>query len=199
MIHIKNYSTFITEGKLPSLTINITELLGLLEESIDIFSLFKIDEEQVIITDEIEKLYENNKFNEKLKKNDLKKGKLEDTSYDETLLGDDTILKFFFIYEKSEMQLEEPKYIILQYTQNNKKSEILGYTNKDSINTFYEKLTDAIVELSNGKETYLYKTTNGGNNWEMKNVQMENDDMKYELDKDQLQSLITKKNLKFIK
>jgi len=199
MIHIKNYLNFLNEGNIPSLTVSIEELLELLAETIDVFEMFKIDEDQVKITDDIEKLYENNRFNEKLKKNDLKKGKLEDTTYDETLLNADTSLKFFFIYKKSEMQLEEPKFIILQYNKNNVKSQILSYTNKDSINSFYEKLTDAVVELSNGKETYLYKTTNGGNNWEMKNVQMENDEMKSELDKDQLQALINKKNLKFVK
>ena len=36
-----------------------------------------------------------------------------------------------------------------------------------------KKITDSTIELTNGEDTFLYKTTNGGNNWEMKNVQME--------------------------
>jgi hypothetical protein len=52
---------------------------------------------------------------------------------------------------------------------------------------------------SNSIDTYLYKTTNGGNNWEMKNVQMEDEEMKGDLDKGELQNLIKKLNLKIVK
>ena len=115
------------------------------------------------------------------------------------MLDKNTILKFFFLYKKESIELEEPEFIILQYIKNGKRSNIIGYTNKDNINDFYEKLTDASVELTNGKDTYLYKTTNGGNNWEMKNVQMEDDEMKGDLDKEELKNLIKKLNLKIVK
>ena len=199
MINIKNFNNFLNESKIPSLTIDIDEIIALLGEKIDLFKNFKIDKDQILEKDDISELYDNNDFNERLKKNNLKKGKLEDTSYDETLLNKNTVLKFFFIHKEESIELEEPEFVILQYIKNNNKSNLLCYSNKDNINDFFEKLTDATIELTNGKDTYLYKTTNGGNNWEMKNVQMEDDEMKGDLDKKQLQKLITDKNLKIVK
>jgi len=200
MRHIKNYNFFINENKNINLKITIDELLSILDEEVDIFKLFNINKDQVKITDDIDVLYENAEFNKKIDKNDLKKGKLEDTSYDEVLLDDSVKLKFFFLNNKGTIEIEEPKFIILQYNKSDgTKSEIKGYQNIDKINKFYQKLTDSTIELSNGKDTYIYQTSNGGNNWEMKNVQMENDDMKGELDVDQLNDMIKKLNLKIIK
>ena len=71
--------------------------------------------------DDIKKLYDNNDFNENITKNDLKKGTLEDTTYNETLLNDNTTLLFFFLYKKSSIELEEPEFIILQYIKNGQK------------------------------------------------------------------------------
>lgn len=196
MIHIKNYNFFINENKNINLKITIDELLLVLDEEINIFDIFKINKDQIKQNDDISELYENAEFNKKIINNDLKKGKLEDTSYDETLLDDNISLKFFFLNNKGEMELEEPEFIILQYNKNGIKSDIKGYKNVDKINKFYQKLTDSTIELSNGKDTYVYQTSNGGNNWEMKNVQMENDTMKGELDIDELNDLIKKLNLK---
>lgn len=199
MIHIKSFNNFLNESQIPKFNVDIESLLSILGEKIDLFKVFKIDRDQITENDDIDKIYNNNDFNKRLKKNGLKKGKLEDTSYDETLLDKNTILKFFFLYKKESIELEEPEFIILQYIKNGKRSNITGYTNKDNINDFYEKLTDALIELTNGKDTYLYKTTNGGNNWEMKNVQMEDEEMKGDLDKEELQNLIKKLNLKIVK
>lgn len=199
MIHIKSFNTFLNESQVPSFNVDIESLLSILGEKIDLFKTFKIDKDQIAENDDINKIYNNNDFNNRLKKNELKKGKLEDTSYDETLLDKNTILKFFFLYNKESIELEEPEFIILQYIKNGVRGDVIAYTNKDNINDFYEKLTDASIELTNGKDTYLYKTTNGGNNWEMKNVQMEDDEMKGDLDKEELKNLIKKLNLKIVK
>lgn len=199
MIHIKSFNNFLNENQIPKFNVDIESLLSILGEKIDLFKVFKINKDQITENDDINQIYNNNDFNKRLKKNGLKKGKLEDTSYDETLLDKNTILKFFFLYKKESIELEEPKFIILQYIKNGKRFNITGYTNKDNINDFYEKLTDASIELTNGEDTYLYKTTNGGNNWEMKNVQMEDEEMKGDLDKGELQNLIKKLNLKIVK
>ena len=90
----------------------------------------------------------NNFFIISWKKNELKKGKLEDTSYDETLLDKNIILKFFFLYNKESIELEEPEFIILQYIKNGVRSDVIAYTNKDNINDFYEKLFELASKLS---------------------------------------------------
>lgn len=197
MKHLKKYNLFINESKFPNIRITIDELLKLLDEEVDIFRIFSIDKDQVTISDNIEKLYNNNDFNHKLDKNELKKDSLQDTSYNETLLDENITLKFFFIHKKNEVELEEPEYIILQYLnkKDNKQSSIKGFKNFNKINTFYQKLTDSTVELTDGKKTYIYQTTNGGNNWEMKNVQMETGVMKGSLDKEELNDLIKKMNI----
>ena len=199
MKNIKKYNDFVNEKKIPKLSIDIKDLLSVLDNSkTDIFRIFKINKDEVGVRDDIDQLYPNSKFNANIKKNDLKKGKAQNTQYSETLLDDKYVLKFFFIYDKSSIELEEPKFIILQYynTETKDKSDILGFTNSDNINSFYEKLTDDTVELSKGDNTYVYQTSNGGNNWEMKNVQMEDDEMKGTFDKKELQNVIDKKKLK---
>lgn len=199
MKHLKDYNYFLNEKKIPKITIDIEELLSILkDEKNDIFRTFEINKDEVNVRDEIDKLYVNSGFNKNVKKNDLKKGKPQNTQYNETLLDDKYVLKFFFLYDKSSMVLEEPKFIILQYynTDTNNKSDILGYSNSNKINSFYERLTDATIELTNDDETYIYQTSNGGNNWEMKNVQMEDDEMKGTFDKKELQDIIDQKKLK---
>ena len=190
MNHLWNYYDFIKENKNISLSISIETLLSMFNDKVDIFKIFSINKEQVNINSDIQSLFNNNGFNKTINEKGYKKGKLEDTTYDQTLLDDTTILKFFFLYKKSAVEIEEPECIILQYTKNGKNSDILSYDNK-----IYEKLTDSTIELKKGDNTYLYKTTNGGNNWEMKNVQMEDNIMKSELDKDKLLSLIKKYNI----
>ena len=193
---VKKLDDFLNEKKIPKLSIGIDELLKVLkDEGNDIFRTFRINKDEVGVRDEIDKLYGNSGFNKNLKKNDLKKGKPQNTQYNETLLDDEYVLKFFFVYDKESIELEEPKFIILQYynTETNKKSDILGFTNSNNINSFYEKLTDATIELTKGDDTYIYQTSNGGNNWEMKNVQMEDEEMEGTLDKKELQDLIDKK------
>lgn len=187
MLYIKEYYNFINEQLY--FNIKIDDILNILGEQIDLFNKLNIDKEQIDFKGNIEDLYSKNDFSKKLEKHNYKKGKLEDTEYDETLLDVNTKLKFFFIYDKTDNELQEPKSIILQYIQNNKKSNILCYKGND-LNKIFQKLTETSIELSDGKHTYLYKTTNGGNNWSMNNVQMETDKMKSELDKEELNNLI---------
>lgn len=191
MLYIKEFYTFINESI--DLNIKIDDIIKIFDEQVDIFKKLNIDKDQIDYTGNIEELYNNNDFSKKLNDKNYKKGKFEDTSYDETLLGN-TILKFFFIYDKTDNELQEPRSIVLQYIENNKKSNILCY--KGNINKIFQKLTDKTIELTDGTKTYLYKTTNAGNNWIMNNVQMETNKMKTEIDKEELNDLISKKNIK---
>lgn len=199
MNYIKKYNEFLNEKKLPDISISIEELLSILEGAkIDIFSKFKIDKDQINVDDNIDSLYTNNRFNNLIEKKKLKKGNLNNTKFNETLLDDRYILKFFFLYNEESIELEEPEYVFIQYydKNSNKNSNILGFENNEHINSFYAKLTDATIELIKGEDTYIYQTSNGGNNWQMKNVQMESDEMKLTLDKEELKNLISKKGIK---
>ena len=195
MKKVKKYNEFLNEKKIPKISIDIKDLLSVLDKSKhDIFRTFRINKDEVGVRGDIDQLYSNKGFNNNLKKNDLKHGKLQNTQYNETLLDEKYVLKFFFIYDKDSIELEEPQFIVLQYynTDTDERSDILGFSNTDNINSFYEKLTDATIELKKGDDTYIYQTSNGGNNWEMKNVQMEDEEMKGTLDKKELQKVIDK-------
>ena len=198
MKHLKGYNNYLNEKKIPKLTIDIDELLSILSKNkADIFRTFRINKDEVGVREDIDKLYSNSGFNNYVKKNGMKRGKAQNTQFSETLLDEKYVLKFFFIHDKDSTEIEEPKFIILQYqnTDTEERSDILGFTNSDNINSFYKKLTDATVELTKGDETYIYQTSNGGNNWEMKNVQMEDSEMKGTFDRDELQDIIDKKKL----
>lgn len=198
MKHLKGYNNYLNEKKIPKLTIDIEDLLSTLDNSkTDVFRTFRINKDEVGLRGDIDDLFINVGFNDNVKKNEMKKGKLQNTQESETILNDKYVLKFFFINDKDSSELEEPKFIILQYynTKTKERSDILGYANADNINSFYKKLTDATVELTKGDDTYIYQTSNGGNNWEMKNVQMEDSEMKGTFDRKELQDIIDKKKL----
>jgi hypothetical protein len=101
-------------------------------------------------------------------------------------------MKFFFLLDKDAVQIEEPKYIFLQYfnSDNGKNSDILCIEHKGNINDFYSKLTDSTVEIKKGDKNYVYKTSNAGNNWTMKNTTDANDEYKEELDKKEIKKLL---------
>lgn len=201
MINIKNFSDFLLENDIPNLTIDIDDILSVLNYSVDVFRVFEINKDKIKPSDEIEKLYTDSNFKNIIESKNMKIGKSQNTKYSETLLDEKYILKFFFIYDINASELEEPNYVILQYFDkvSNKRSDIIGYSNDNKTNNFYKLLTDNTIELINGDKTYIYQTTNGGNNWEMKNVQMEEEDIKATLDNDELLKMINNKNLKLKK
>ena len=136
MKHVKNYKKFLNEKKLPKLTIDIDELIDMLkDDQIEIFNRFGVNKDEVSVVDDIEQLYTNSRFNDKLVKKGFKKGKPNNSSDIETLLDDKYVLKFFFLYDEGEIEIEEPRIIILQAynKENGKHTRILGFENKDKI------------------------------------------------------------------
>lgn len=197
MKRILNYKNFILESDNKEINIKIDDLIEILEDNeINLHTTLKLDDDLVKLDDDINTLYNNSEFNKFLKRNNLKKSKLQDSNYLETLLNDNIILKFFFIHKKGTIEIEEPKYIILQY-YNKKKSEnsnIRIFKNKNSINKFYELLTDKTIIIDKGKKEYVYKTSNSGNNWELKNPDNINKKFKKSIDKEELDSILKGKN-----
>ena len=203
MRKIKQFEEFINEkNTIKNIKVSIEELLDTIDDNeLDMMTTFNLDGEDVTVKDNISKLYSDSQFNKKLDKKKLKKGKLQDTKDNETLLDDNYILRFFFVYEKDSIELEEPKYILIQYYNKSDGtiSEIKVFENNDSTNKFYELLTDKTIEIQKGKKEYIYQTSNSGNNWELKNPNQVKGKFKDELDSDEIDSLLKNKKIKLNK
>lgn len=196
---VKTFKDFINEKILNDIKISIDELLDIIDQNeLNLSRTFKLDGENVTPKDNISKLYDDNQFNKNIDKKGLKKSKLHDTKDSQTLLEDNIILRFFFIYPKGSMELEEPKYIVVQYfnKDNNEISDIRVFENEDSINDFYKTLTDKTIELSKGRKEFIYQTSNSGNNWELKNPKQVKGDFKSDLDFEEMDKLIKDKKIK---
>lgn len=201
MNHIKSFDSFYNESNLPNIKIDIDEILEPLKDKIDLFTTFEVDPDGFSLKSNISDLYNNANFNSKLNKKNMKKGKIESTKDNETLLDDNYILTFFFIYDKDSIEIEEPKFILIQYYDKIKRklSDIMVFKNHKNINDFYEKLTDSTIEISKGNKTYVYNTSNSGNNWELKNANLVKGKFKDDLDVDQMKDLLKDKNIKINK
>ena len=203
MKRIKQFNEFITEkNSIKDIKISIEDLLDVINDNeLNLKTTFNLEGEDVTEKDNISKLYSDAQFNKTLDKKKLKKGKLQDTKDSETLLDDNYILRFFFIYEKDAIELEEPKYILVQYynKSTNEVSNIMLFDNDDSINKFYEMLTDKTIEIQKGKKEFIYQTSNSGNNWELKNPKQVKGKFKDELDSDEVDKLLKNKKIKLNK
>jgi hypothetical protein len=203
MKRIKQFNEFITEkNSIKDIKISIDDLLDVIDDSeLNLSTTFNLDGENVTEKDNISKLYSDTQFNKNLDKKKLKKGKLQDTKDNETMLDDNYILRFFFVYDKDSNELEEPKYILVQYYNktDNTISEIRLFENESSINKFYEMLTDKTIELQKGKKEYIYQTSNSGNNWELKNPNQVKGDFKDTMDYEEIDNLLKNKKIKLNK
>ena len=203
MKRIKQFEEFINEkSSIKDIKITIDELLDTIDDNeLDLNNTFNLDGESITVKDNISKLYSDSQFNKKLDKKNLKKGKLQDTKDNETLLDDNYILRFFFVYDKDSVELEEPRYILIQYYNkiDNTISDIRLFENNDSTNKFYELLTDKTIEIQKGNKEYIYQTSNSGNNWELKNPNQVKGKFKDELDADQVDDLLKNKKIKLNK
>jgi len=201
MKHIKNFNSFCNESELPNIKIDINDILNPLKDKIDLFTTFEFNPDEFNLKNNLSDLYNNANFNKQIIKKKLKKGKLESTKDNQTLLSDNYILTFFFIYDKNSIEIEEPKFILLQYYDKTKKqlSEIMVFKNHKNINDFYQKLTDSTIEITKGNKTYIYNTSNSGNNWELRNANLVNGKFKDDLDIDQMNDLLKDRKIKINK
>ena len=203
MKRIKQFEEFVNEkSSIKDIKVTIEELMDIINDNeLNLMTTFNLDGEDVTEKDNISKLYSDAQFNKNLDKKKLKKGKLQDTKDSETLLDDNYVLRFFFVYEKDSNELEEPKHILVQYynKSTNEVSEIMLFENNDSINKFYETLTDTTIEMKRGNKDYIYQTSNSGNNWELKNPKQVKGKFKDELDADQIDDLLKDKKIKLNK
>ena len=89
---------------------------------------------------------------------------LNSTTESETFTDDNIIIKFFFVYSESELS---PEYLVFQSKKTTEKEwEQVGfYEVNDDISKFDSKLSNKRVEIKRGNKTYIYSTSNSGNDW----------------------------------
>lgn len=190
---IKKFNEYITEKKNLGIKFGIKEILALFKDKkVDFYRLFNINKDIININDNISNLYDNNDFTEAVDEMDLRKDVMQSSQDSETLLYKKYILKFFFLLDKDAVQIEEPKYIFFQYFNNDtdKVSDIVCVEHEGNINDFYSKLTDSSIEIKKGDKTFVYTSSNAGNNWTLANPSQATDDFKEEMDKTEIKKKV---------
>ena len=157
-------------------------------EPVDIFDTLKLsnDLKSKLDLDTLSDLVE---FLNSLSSIGLKKSPLQNTTDYQTFLNKPC--KFMFIYDFNANELENPEYLAFQTWNDTLKKwdETKLFKVKDDVKKFYDKLTSKTIEIVDGSENYIYSTSNG-NDWELQNIDKENDTYTKILRKEELQKIL---------
>lgn len=157
-------------------------------EPVDIFDTLKLsnDLKSKLDLDTLSDLVE---FLNSLSSIGLKKSPLQNTTDYQTFLNKPC--KFMFIYDFNANELENPEYLAFQTWNDTLKKwdETKLFKVKDDVKKFYDKLTSKTIEIVDGSENYIYSTSNG-NDWELQNIDKENDVYTRILRKEELQKIL---------
>lgn len=179
---LKNYNTFIFENAiemqevfndadiLESIVTDSDQLLKSIKaKEVDLYQTFELNPDVLKSRFAIQELYDNQNFNKSLNKKGFKKNELESTEETETFIDDTIVVKFFSIFKKDASELDQPEYIIYQSKKRSEKewNDVKCYKVNDSMKNFYDKLTNKSVEIKKGDKTYIYITSNSGNDWQL--------------------------------
>jgi len=185
MKRLKLYKQYIKEAM-------TTDVDGLIEEindkKVDFYKLNLANDDYINKT--IEYLYEDATFNQQLFKDNLKKGDITSSTEIENFLRKDIDVNFFFLYNRYDTVLDNPEYLILQYYKDDKLHPIEIYSIKGNVDKFYDKLTAKEIHLTDNNTTYIYFTSNSGNNWVLQNSDKRTNDFKNNLETDDIKELI---------
>lgn len=182
---IKNYLQYIKE----SITTDVDGLLDSInDKKVDFYSIHLSNDDYINKT--IDTLYDDADFNKQLFKDDLKKGEMESTMDIENFLRKDIDMKFFFLYSRNETVLDNPDFLILQYYKDDKWHPIEIYKIKGAVEDFYQKLTAKTIKLTFDNITYIYETSNSGNNWLLKDKEKKTEKFKENLETNDIKELI---------
>lgn len=166
-------------------TLDLNESLGTFYENIlksisaeevDIFDTFKLNRSNLPFTNEIdlETLSDIPEFIDSLSGIGLKKSNLQNSKDLQTFLNKPC--RFMMVYELNANELENPTFILFQSWNEslNKWDGTKLYKVNGDIKNFYDKLSSKVVEIEDSGEKYIYNTSNG-NEWQLQNVDKEND------------------------
>jgi hypothetical protein len=164
-------------------------------EEVDIFDTFKLPNEDFSDKLDLDFLSDNIEFINSLSSIALKKSELKNSEDFQTFLNKPC--KFMFIFDINANELEDPAYLLFQ-TWNESLSKwenVKLYKVRDNIKKFYDKLTSRTIEIIDGDENYIYETSNGSE-WNLQNSEKENDIYKRIFRKEELQTLLSDRNVK---
>ena len=87
--------------------------------------------------------------------------------------------------------MENPKFLIFQTWNQSLKDweDAKLYKVNDNIQKFYDKLTSRTIEIIDADQNYIYTTSNG-NDWQLQNLDKENDVYTRVLRKEELQKIL---------
>jgi len=168
-------------------------LTSISAEKVDLLGTIKLPEEFKDKLD-IDALSDNIEFINSLSSIGLKKSPIQNTDDFETFVNKPC--KFMFLYDFNSNELENPEYILFQtWNETLKKwDEAKLFKVKDDVKKFYDKLTSRTIEIVDGEENYIYSTSNG-NDWNLQNVDKQNDTYQKSFRKEDLQKLLDDKKV----
>lgn len=207
MRYIKSYKSY-KESIVVDMTFhNVEELLESLSlwhdallnsisaEEVDIYDTFKLPTDAFADKLDLDTLSDNVEFINSLSSIALKKSELKNSDDFQTFLNKPC--KFMFIFDINTNELENPIYLLFQVWNEaiRKWEDVKLYKINDDVKKFYDKLTSKVIEILDGDENYIYETSNG-NEWVLQNSEKENDIYKKIFRKEELQELLSDRNVK---
>lgn len=165
-------------------------------QEVDLIKTFSLENLENL---DLDYLSENIEFLNSLASLGLKKSPVQNTEDFETFLNKPC--RFMLVYDINSNELEGSEYMLFQTyneTLNKWDDTKLYKMNIEGSNIqqkFFDKLTSRTIEISDGKENYIYSTSNG-NEWELQNIQKANDTFKRYFRKEDLQKLLDDKKVK---
>lgn len=160
----------------------------------DIFDRFSLPKDDFAGKLDLDFLEDSVEFINSLSSIGMKKSAVQNTDDYQTFVNKPC--KFMFVYMADRNELENPSYLIFQVWNESlgKWEDAKLYSVNDQVSKFYDKLTSKTVEISDGDENYIYQTSNGSD-WVLQNSEKENDVYKKSFRKEELQQLLSDRNV----
>ncbi len=190
---LMKYKEFLNEN----ISTGIEQLLQSINaEQVDFYYTLGISKDKFMEKD-INFIYNDSDFNNALYNKKLKKSELTSTLEIENFLKKQYDIRYFLLIDRDMPKIDTPKYIIFQYSKKNLEwSEVFMYKVNGNIRNFFEKMTSRTIEIKDDDNTYIYQTSNSGNNWILQNIDNKTDTFKETLENDELRDILIQKNLK---
>ena len=160
----------------------------------DIFDRFSLPKDDFAGNLDLDFLEDSVEFINSLSSIGMKKSAVQNTDDYQTFVNKPC--KFMFVYMADRNELENPSYLIFQVWNESlgKWEDAKLYSVNDQVSKFYDKLTSKTVEITDGDENYIYQTSNGSD-WVLQNSEKENDVYKKSFRKEELQQLLSDRNV----
>lgn len=202
MMYIKKFNKFVESMQNLNIDVNSQVSSNLMESLktwhdiilssigaslVDLYKEFKLPSNFKI--DDISNIADNIEFFNSLNSLGLRKSSIQMSDDYETFVNKPC--KFMMIYNFDSNDLENPKYILFQSFNDvlKKWENVKLFKINGDIKKFYDKLTSKTIEVQDKDQNYIYVTSNG-NDWELQNIEKENEIYKKFIRKEELQDIL---------